>query len=62
MQINWRLPLSVLSVWQCPEATRKQPVCLGINKYKRKYKKKEEFTIAKRLPFPPLLLCPWYRQ
>src|SRR5258708_38879541 len=58
MQINCRLPLSELSVWQCPEVTRKRPVCLGINKYERKYKKhfkknKKEDLLSKRLSFPP---------
>src|SRR5258707_7293587 len=57
MQINCRLPLSVLSVWQCPEATRKRPVCLGINEYERKYKKyfkkkRRRLDFAKRLSFP----------
>ena len=60
MQINCRLPLSVLSVWQCPEATRKRPVCLGINEYERKYKKyfkknKEEDLLLPR-DYPSLLL------
>ena len=46
-----RLPLLALCVWQCPEATRKRPVCLGststIRKHKKCFKK-----IKKTLPLP----------
>ena len=43
-----RFPLLALSVWQCPEATRKRPVCLGsTNKKHKKYLK-----IKKTLPLP----------
>ena len=68
--MNQRLPLSVLSVWQCPEVTRKWPVCLGINEYERKYKKyfkkklkkKEDLLLPRDYPALPPSLCLWYGQ
>ena len=66
MQMNQRLPLLALCVWQCPEATRKRPVCLGststIRKHKKCFKKIKKTYFCRETILPSLLLCPWYGQ